>query len=149
MDRRSTSGGCFMLGKHCIKTWSATQHAIALSSAEAELYAMVEAVTRAKGLNSLAREIEFVGLDNVLWLGTDSSAARSFVQTRGLGRMRHLDIRDMWLQREVLEGNVIVAKVSGKSNPADLMTKVLSMGEIAARLKMMNLVVYGRDGEEL
>jgi hypothetical protein len=53
-DRKSTSGGVWMLGKHCIKTWSATQGAFALSSAEAELYAMIEAVTRAKGLRSPA-----------------------------------------------------------------------------------------------
>jgi hypothetical protein len=56
-DRKSTSGGVWMLGGHCIKTWSATQGAFALSSAEAELYAMVEAVTRAKGLMSLAQEL--------------------------------------------------------------------------------------------
>ena len=48
-----------MMGNHCIKTWSATQGAYALSSAEAELYAMVEAVSRAKGLVSLARELGF------------------------------------------------------------------------------------------
>ena len=36
-DRKSTSGGCWMLGDHCIKTWSSTQGAYALSSAEAEL----------------------------------------------------------------------------------------------------------------
>ena len=46
-DRRSTSGGVWMFGEHCIKTWSATQGAVALSSAEAEFYAMIEAVTRA------------------------------------------------------------------------------------------------------
>ena len=148
-DRKSTSGGCFVLGGHCIKTWSATQQAIALSSAEAELYAMVEAVTRAKGLCSFAREIGFVGLDNVIWLGTDSSAAQSFVSRRGLGRMRHLDIRDMWLQKEVLEGNVVVAKVAGTKNPADLMTKTLAISDIAARLKMMNLKMFGSDGTEL
>ena len=49
-DRKSTSGGVWMLGGHCIKTWCASQGAFALSSAEAEFYAMVEAVTRAKGL---------------------------------------------------------------------------------------------------
>eukprot|EP00973_Karenia_brevis_P038581 5323221-Karenia_brevis.AAC.1 len=49
-DRKSTSGGVFMIGNHSIKTWSSTQGASALSSAEAELYAMVDAVTRAKGL---------------------------------------------------------------------------------------------------
>ena len=38
-DRKSTSGGVWMLGGHLIKSWSATQQAYALSSAEAELYA--------------------------------------------------------------------------------------------------------------
>ena len=58
-DRRSTSGGVWMLGSHCIKTWSASQGAFALSSAEAEFYAMIEAVTRAKGLISLAFGLGF------------------------------------------------------------------------------------------
>ena len=44
-----------MIGDHWIKGWSKTQHCITLSSAEAELYAMVEGVTRAKGLITLAR----------------------------------------------------------------------------------------------
>ena len=34
--RRSTSGGCLMLGKHLIKSWSTTQGPISLSSGEAE-----------------------------------------------------------------------------------------------------------------
>eukprot|EP00973_Karenia_brevis_P033190 4579531-Karenia_brevis.AAC.1 len=89
------------MGGHCIKTWSATQGAYALSSAEAELYAMVEGVTRAKGLISLAKELGFVELSNVLKLGTDNSVAKSFVCRRGLGKMRHLEIRDLWLQKEV------------------------------------------------
>ena len=49
-SRKSTSGGFLMLGKHCIKTWSSTQGAVALSSAEAEFYAMIEAVIRGKGI---------------------------------------------------------------------------------------------------
>ena len=49
-DRKSTSGGVWMLGNHTIKTWSASQGAIALSSAEAEIYAIIEAVARSKGL---------------------------------------------------------------------------------------------------
>ena len=114
-----------MLGNHCIKTWSATQGAYALSSAEAELYAMVEATTRAKGLGTLARELGFGGLSNVVHLGTDSSAAKSFVSRRGLGKMRRLDIRDMWLQNEVAKGNVQISKIPGEANPADLMTKIL------------------------
>ena len=128
-----------MLGSHCIKTWSASQCAYALSSAEAEFYAMIEAVTRAKGLISLARELGFEGMSNVVRLGTDSSAAKSFVNRRGLGKMRHLEIRDLWLQKEVNEGKVEVSKVRGDSNPADLMTKVLTLKEVEERLALMSL----------
>eukprot|EP00973_Karenia_brevis_P003581 497542-Karenia_brevis.AAC.1 len=35
-DRKSTSGGVWLMGEHCIKTWSVGQGAFALSSAEAE-----------------------------------------------------------------------------------------------------------------
>ena len=122
-----------------IKTWSASQGAVALSSAEAELYGMVEAVTRAKGLHTLAWELGFRGLSNVVRLGTDSSAAKSFVNRRGLGKMRHLQIRDLWLQKEVAEGNLVVSKISGERNPADLMTKILGKKEIHDRLSWMNL----------
>ena len=118
-DRKSTSGGVWLLVDHCIKTWAASQGAVALSSAEA-LCGVVEGVTRAKGLNSLARELGFEGMSNVVHLGTDSSAAKSFVNRRGLGKMRHLEIRDLWLQKEVNEGKVEVSKARGDSNPADL-----------------------------
>ena len=140
-DRKSTSGGVWRLGKHCIKTWSATQGAYALSSAEAELYGMIEGVTRAKGLRSLAYELGFRELSNVVKLGTDSSAAKSFVNRRGLGRMTHLEIRDLWLQKEVSEGLLEVSKIPGEKNPADLMTKILSFGEAVDRLSWMSLRV--------
>jgi hypothetical protein len=138
-DRRSASGGTWSLGGHCIKTWSATQGAYALSSAEAELYGMVEAVTRAKGLRNLAWELGFKDLSNVVQLGTDSSAAKSFVNRRGLGKMRHLEIRDLWLQKEVADGKLEVSKIAGDKNPADLMTKILGTSEVAARLSWLNL----------
>ena len=132
-------GGVGMLGNHCIKTWSASQGPYDLSSAEAEVYAMIEAFTRAKGLLSLANEIGFRGLSNVMHLGTDSSAAKIFVSRRGLGKMRHIEIRDLWLQKEVLDGKVLVSKVLGTENPADLMTKLLGFKDIVSRLEKMSI----------
>ena len=34
--RKSTSGGCIMVGRHLLKAWSSTQASLALSSGEAE-----------------------------------------------------------------------------------------------------------------
>eukprot|EP00973_Karenia_brevis_P062163 8646061-Karenia_brevis.AAC.1 len=64
---------------------------------------MVDAVTRAKGLLNLAQEVGFENLSSIVQLGTDSSAAKSFVCRGGLGKMRHLEIRDLWLQKEVYD----------------------------------------------
>ena len=129
------------LGRHCLKTWSATQGAVALSSAEAEFYAMVDGVLRAKWAVTVARKLG-CGIDGgELVLGTDSSAAKSFVSRRGLGKMRHLEVRDLWLQEEVLKGCVKVEKIPGESNPADLMTKFLGWREIQGRLEGMGIEV--------
>ena len=133
-----------MIGKHCVKTWSSTQGAVALSSAEAEFYAMIEAIIRAKGVLYVMHELGFVVTDRIQ-LFTDSSAAKSFVSRKGLGKMKHIEIRDLWLQREVGLGKVIVNKVDGPRNPADLMTKYLKRWEIDLRLKLMGIRVKWTD----
>ena len=140
-SRRSTNGGVLMLGSHCIRAWSSIQGAVALNSAEAEFYAMVEGALRGKGLVSLARELGFCDVTHTLKVLTDSSAAKSFVSRRGLGRMKHIEIRELWLQHEVLKGSIEVQKIRGVDNPADLMTKVLNRDEIDERLGRMGIDV--------
>ena len=82
-SRKSTSGGLVMLGKNCIKTWSSTQGAVALSSAEADFYAMIEVVVRSKGILSVAKEVGVLMTDKVhLFLPT---AARQRALYRELG----------------------------------------------------------------
>ena len=58
MTRRSTSGGLIMLGNHMIKFWSSSQPVIALSSGEAEFYALVKSATQAKVPSSLMRDFD-------------------------------------------------------------------------------------------
>eukprot|EP00973_Karenia_brevis_P059276 8252508-Karenia_brevis.AAC.1 len=53
--------------------------------------------------------------------------------------MRHLEIRDLWLQKEVRDGKLEVEKLNGKENSADLMTKILTTTEIRERLQRMNI----------
>jgi hypothetical protein len=50
-----------------------------------------------------------------------------------------LEIRDLWLQKEIREGRVLVHKVLGTENPADLMTKILTVKEIDDRLRRMSI----------
>ena len=53
---KSTSGGGTVLGKHCISAWSSIQGVIALSSGEAELYAMLKGATMTIAFISLAAD---------------------------------------------------------------------------------------------
>ena len=46
---KSTSGGAMRIGEHLIKAWSRTQQCVTMSSAEAELVAMVKASAEAIG----------------------------------------------------------------------------------------------------
>ena len=67
--------------------------------------------------------------------------------------MRHLQIRDLWLQEEVEHGRLEVHKVKKDQNPADLMIKVLSLKEVVDRLSWMNLRAevqeeYSEKGDE-
>ncbi len=56
---------------------------------------------------------------------SDSSAALSITQRRGVGRIRHLDIRRLFLQDMFREGTLKTSFVKGQENIADLFTKAL------------------------
>ena len=130
-----------MWGSHCWKTWSTTQGATALSSAEAEFYAMVDGVQRSKYLCTIASELGVSALPQNIISGTDSEAAKSFVARRDLGQMRHIKVRGLWLQEEVWKGNATVTKLPGTENAAGLMTKYLSRTEVGDRLAGLSVFV--------
>ena len=54
---RSTSGGALMIGSHFIKGWSRTPNHVTMSSAEAELIAMVKCSAELLGLRSLMMDL--------------------------------------------------------------------------------------------
>ena len=90
--RKSTSGGCLMVGRHLIKAWSAMQASLALSSGEAEYYGVVRGVGIGMGLQSLYRD---VGLILPLRVWTDSTAAIGTAGRQGLGKLRHLECHSL------------------------------------------------------
>ena len=63
------------IGQQPLKAWSVTQATVALSSAEAELYAMSEGASRGLGTKTTLQELG-VNLELVV-IWTDSSAAKS------------------------------------------------------------------------
>ena len=124
--RRSTSGGCIMIGTHCIRTWSSTQASVTLSSGEAEYYGLVKAAGAGLGHQSLMDDL---GLHLPVRVWTDSSAALGIASRSGLGKLRHLETHTLWVQEKVRTGAIEVRKVWGEVNPADLFTKHLPSRE--------------------
>jgi len=56
---------------------------------------------------------------------------------QGLGKMRHVEVGHLWIQQAVRTGRIILRKVLGTENIADLMTKYLDFGTIAKHLMKM------------
>ena len=114
-----------------LKTWSSTQASIAQSSGEAEYYALVRAASEALGMRSIMNDL---GWDCKFRLLVDSSAAKSIASRTGLGKLRHLEIKLLWLQECVRRGKVVVSKVRGEVNPADVLTKPQSLEDMRSLL---------------
>ena len=98
------------------------QGTVALSSAEAELYAAVKAASEAKGIRSMMLDM---GIQSDIVLYMDASAAIGMLMKQGLTGVRHIDTQYLWLQDEVKKGVVELKKVPGTDNPADAFTKRL------------------------
>ena len=105
--RRSTSGGTAMRGLHPIKPWSLTQTTIALSSGEAELGGICRGASIALGLQSLASDL---GIKLHLEILTDATAAIGICRRRGLGKIRHLHVSDLWVQDRLRKGDFKLTK---------------------------------------
>ena len=111
------------LGKHLVKSWSATQQVMALSSGEAELYGTLKGATLTKGLISMVADF---GEKVVATVCSDASAAVGTAHRQGHGKTRHLEVQYFGIQHEVKEGKLIVKKVGTDNDPADLLTKVMN-----------------------
>jgi len=129
--RKSTSGGCVMLGAHAVKHWSSTQPGVALSSGEAEYVGVVRGAGQGLGFQALMRDM---GLELPLRIWTDSSAAMGIAGRQGLGKLRHLETHTLWVQQAVRTGRFELRKIPGEQNPADLLTKHSQTAERLAKL---------------
>ncbi|CAK0892530.1 unnamed protein product [Prorocentrum cordatum] len=139
VTRKSTGGFVAMLGHHVVKHGSNLQSTVSLSSGESEYYALVKGGSVGLGLHSLFADW---GLDLKVELASDSSAARGHVQRRGLGKMRHVQSRYLWIQERVGKGDISIAAVPGKNNVADVLTK--SVGGSLLRRHMATLNIWDR-----
>ena len=98
MTRRSTSGTALFFGSHLISFSSRLQKSVALSSGEAELTAQVSGLAEGLGIRSVLSEL---GVAVRVAGECDSSAARGVLSRIGSGKIRHLEVKHLWVQEWV------------------------------------------------
>ena len=127
--RISVSGGVVRLGEAVTRSWSKDQQTVAKSSAEAELYAANYGGEQAVGMQTMLKEMGHIVS---IVVHVDSSAAIGVLQRKGIGKIRHLDVADLWMQTAIRRGRLTVRKIDGSANDADLLTKPLTAHAISA-----------------
>ena len=137
-----------MWGSHCVKTWSVNQGYIALSSGEAEYYGAVRGGSQALGLTAMLKDMGIdaaidVAVKPGIELCVDASAAVGIASRRGLGKQRHIELNELWLQDQVARGRIAIRKVDGRVNYSDSLTKRCTADRIAQTIRCTNHCITG------
>ena len=80
------------------------------------------------GIKSMMRDM---GWDADLKLHVDATVTQVMANRQGIGKIRHLEVRYLWLQE--------MAKSNGVLNPADVLTKPMSFSEMLGKLGRVHL----------
>ena len=125
--RKSTTAGMVFANGCLILSICRAQSTVALSSCKAELYAANSTMIECMYLYQLAQFLmgEDIFVRQRLFL--DSSSAKFVVQKSGVGKLKHVAIKHMFLQQLLRQKVSSIHKVPTRVNPADLNTKKLSL----------------------
>ena len=121
-SRKSTTGTVVQLGEATVKTAAKGQAVIALSTGEAEYYALISTASTALGEQAMMADW---GVKLSVNIAMDASAGISIASRRGLGKVKHIDTCYLWVQEIVAQGRIHLKKVNTQDMLADLMTKPL------------------------
>ena len=149
--RRSTGASLSLWGVS-LATSSRTQATQALSSAEAELYAMGMAIQDALHLKSLLQEMKLPQLAKPfeLTVYTDSSNGKALASKLGLTRKsKHVQLRYLFMQDLVANGQLKLSKIPTEKNPADVLTKYLSASTLHKLLPKLGVMTRAADSKDL
>ena len=126
-----------LMGRHLLAHWSSTLTVIALSSAEAELNAMVKMFSETIGLRNTLKDM---GRMATVEIFTDSSASKGMVHRVGCGKVKHLETRQLWIQEYVNSKAVGVTKIPRLYNASDALTHHWSAVDGARHFEKVGII---------
>jgi len=121
LTRRSLCCGQLFLDGFPFYQFVRRQAIETLSSTESEYYGAVSTASEGMAIYHL---MTWLGFKVRRSLAMDSAGAKAVALRQGVGKIRHLAVRTLWLQRASQEG-LIIKKVKGTLNTADFGTKDL------------------------
>ena len=72
---------------------------------------------------------------------SDASAAIGIANRRGLGKVRHIEVCQLWLQDKVRKGEIKITKVGTYENLADALTKFVTKEGIDVHMRGTGQVI--------
>jgi len=123
----------------------ARQSVISWSSGESEFLASASAGSETVLISAILRFFQF---DVVVKLMLDSEAAMGIIQREGVGKIRHLSVRCLWMQAAMRKKWFELEKVHTDRNKADLGTKILAAARFRVLKKLSGIFALGELGED-
>ena len=122
IDRKSVSGMALMLNGRIVNWQSKKQSTVALSSTEAEFYALTEAVKEAIFIRQWFEHI--LRIKTIPTIYEDNNGAREIADhTTNHNKLKHVDIRHFFVRDHVKAKQVTLKEVRSAENIADIFTK--------------------------
>ena len=85
--------------------------------------------------------MEQMGIPVRIRLYLDASAAKGTLLRRGAGKIKHLEIRQLWCQHAIERYQIEVIKIMRKLNLADCLTHVIGKRELSLFLEATGIKV--------
>ena len=78
----------------------------------------------ALGIRSLAADLG-IQFESPIAIKSDASAAIGISSRIGIGKVRHIEVTQLWVQEKVANGEIAIHKVATEDNLADALTKAV------------------------
>ena len=85
-----------------------------------------------------------MGQEARLTLHINSTSVKVIASRTGVGKVRHMDTRYLWLQEVKKSGKLIMKKILGTVNPADVLTKPKTLEETRKLIKGIGMELLVR-----
>lgn len=143
-DRKSTTGYVFKLTNGPISWASRKQKLVALSSTEAEYYALNEAGKEAvfirQFLTELSPALTTPMINHRMTLKNDNMGAEQLSQNpQHHARTKHIEIRHHWIRDAVKDHSIQLLHVDTNDNVADGLTKPLAKPKFETFIQQLSL----------